>query len=190
MAAAGLGFVAFFSSQARADVVVGASVGAAVPMSSAGYKAGVTTAARVGYQLPIPVLAATIEAQGGYTSFPPEALTGQVTQAKIARIAAGGRLVFGKFVAPFIAAHVGYGWLMQGAAAESSLPIPDLDKKGPALDTQLGIELQPAPLVRLGAEAGYAVMKGTDAAAIGANTIGANGALNWLTFGVNAALVF
>jgi hypothetical protein len=176
---------------AKADVEVGASVGAAVPIRAKGFDAGFTGDLRVGYKLPIPVVGITVEAQGGYAAFAPGSLADQVSAGKVVRMTAGGRLSFGSVLEPYVAAHVGYGWVRQSVNASDVLALPsDLNGRGLTADGRVGVQLNLLPIVRVGADAGYSVLFGTKGQELGADTVGAKDALNWLTFTVNGALVF
>jgi hypothetical protein len=182
--------VLLVASEARADIVVGAGVGVAVPISAQGYNAGVAVDGRLGYEFSFTPISLAIEAAGGYTTMPAEALAPgtagaiALSNAKIARIMGGLKLGVGKLVVPFIAAHAGYGWLTQDAGGV------DVSDKGFAMDAKLGFDIRPINLISLGVNGGYNLLTGRQAAQVGATTIGAAGSLNYLSFGVQAALAF
>ncbi|MBM4357148.1 MAG: hypothetical protein FJ096_03475 [Deltaproteobacteria bacterium] len=179
------------ASEARAEVVLGASLGAAVPISAKGFDPGLTGDLRIGYQLPLKVIGVTVEAQGGYTAFSPGSLPEQVSAGKVVRVTAGGRVSVGKLFEPYLAAHIGYGWVRQSVTASDVLDLPgDLNGRGVTADGRLGLQLNLMPVIRVGADVGYSVLFGTKGAELGAETVGAKDALNWLTVGLNGALVF
>ncbi|HEX7603400.1 MAG TPA: hypothetical protein VF316_17395, partial [Polyangiaceae bacterium] len=147
--------------------------------------AGLAVDGRLGYEFSFSPVALALEAAGGYTTMPAEALAPgtagavSISNAKITRIMGGLKLGVGKLVVPFIAAHAGYGWLSG-----------DYSGKGFAMDAKLGFDIRPINLISLGVNGGYNLLTGTQAAQVGAQTIGASGALNYLSFGVQAALAF
>jgi hypothetical protein len=180
--------VALTTTEARADVVVGAGVGVALPLSAKGYNAGLVVDGRLGYEFQLSPITLALEAAGGYTTLPAEALTGAPSNAKIVRIMGGAKLGFGKLIVPFAAVHAGYGWLSQSYTDPTGTH--DNTDRGFALDAKIGFDIRPISLFSVGVNGGYNLLQGTQAAQIGAETIGAQGALNYLSFGVQAALAF
>jgi hypothetical protein len=105
---------------------------------------------------------------------------------------AGARLGFGTMLVPFVAAHAGYGWLSQGyTIARASETYHD---GGFTMDAKVGFDLRPIELVSVGVNVGYNLLSSSALATAGAGsslrTYGVGGAINFLSFGLQAALTF
>jgi hypothetical protein len=179
--------------EARADgVQLGAGVGVAVPVSKEGYDPGLAVDGRLGYELSFGPVALTPEVTGGYTSIAvDEAAFPGVDSAHIARAMAGARLGIGKLVVPFAAVHAGYGWLSQGYG------LGTFHDGGFTFDAKVGFDVRPLRFFSVGAILGYNVLltnglsvmaSGAPAATPASYDVG--GALDYLSFGLEAALTF
>jgi hypothetical protein len=162
--------VALWGAPAHAaDTIVAADLALATPVQSDQVKAGWGFDARLGRRLDAEVLKLTGELVAGYYDF------GGALSPSVYRAMAGARLAIGDILTPLVFAHAGLA-----RATFSSPPGMDLNRTVFTYDAGAGLDFTLLPLANLGAYAAYNHV---------ASKAGAD-SLKWVSFGLNAELVF
>ncbi len=178
------------AARAHAGLAIGAAVGTAkvVGTGSDGLALGVSTQARVGYSIGLPLLTVTPEAVFGWTRW---GVDDADASAKSLRLMAGGRASLGGVVSPGAFVHVGYmrnasDGILRGQALSTSQNGVSFEVGG-----DLAIELS---LVRLGVYLAYnrGSLGDAEITAGGRTTTapGKDDAASWVDAGVTASLSF
>lgn len=168
--------------EARADITVGASAGAAIPTGDAldNQSVGYSFEGFAGYGLlPIPMIDLSAGLSGTFTGLPADddKVGGTVN---ITRLMAQARARINLLiVSPELFVGVGYGWLSSEVAGV------DFSDKGLAWQVGAGVGLLNLPLVSVGLYASYNGLQGSEE-----DPAGDTNAYNWIDVGVNARLSF
>jgi opacity protein-like surface antigen len=156
---------------ARAELTVGADLDAAIPLDEPAIDAGWGVGGRIGPRLDAKVLTLGGELAGHYYSF------GGDLEPSVYRGMLGARLGVGVVVRAIAFVH---GGLARATFTEPAGTGVDFDRTALAYDAGLGAEFVLLPLLNLGAHGAYNSVAGDDD----------SDALDWLTLGVHAELVF
>ena len=156
-----------FARSVRAEAAVAGDIDFAAPIDSS-LSAGAGFGLRVGYHAHIPFIIVTPELAFSYFGF------GGDYPASLYRGAAGVRLAVGEIIRPGIFAHVGVARL--GADG----PPPDPSHSALSYDAGAFLDFTLLPLINIGAHAAYNRLDAKDGV----------GAVDWMTLGAHAEVVF
>jgi hypothetical protein len=153
------------ASPARADVQLGVDLDSAIPLESPADPGG-GFAARLGYQLHLPMLALTPEAVFNYEGFTGTYGLGMYRGVAGLRLGAGEVFRLGAF------GHLGIGHL------SADVPGPDPTRTGVTYDLGIFFDFTLLPLINLGVHTSYDRMPNGDGPAF-----------HWLVFGAHLELI-
>lgn len=156
------------SESARADTMIAADFEARVPIDLGGVSSGPGLGIRVGYQLHLPLIILTPELGFNWGHFG--------DGPTIYRGIAGARIGIGELLRFGVQAHVGFGHFSVDVSGD------DVSHTGFSLDGGLFLDLTILPLLDIGVHMNYARISGD--ADEGLEPV------QWLAFGLHAALVF
>ncbi|HEY2733067.1 MAG TPA: hypothetical protein VGI70_03740 [Polyangiales bacterium] len=159
-------------ARVQAETTVGVDLFAVAPIDSNYHKAGGGFGIRLGEELHLPLLAVVPEVGFTYASFATSGLS-------VYRGIVGLRAGIGEIIRFGALAHVGFGQL--SVDSEPALHrVGEANHLGFTMDGGLFLELTLLPLINIGVHAIYNRLEGRKE----------GDALQWMQFGVHAALVF
>ncbi|OIP39323.1 MAG: hypothetical protein AUK47_10205 [Deltaproteobacteria bacterium CG2_30_63_29] len=146
-----------FARESQAQIVISAGPSVSVPLGeiadSGTGGVSVTTGwslkGFVGYELPVPLVKATVLVTGGYTMLPTDPPDIGNADLNITQCLAGARLGLGGFIQPSLMLAVGYGWV-SGEGSDYTL-----SHDGLSVLAGLGVEFTGVPLFDIGLHTDY-----------------------------------
>lgn len=181
---------ALSEARAHAGLAVGAGLGTAkvVGTGADGLALGVSTQARVGYSIGLPLLTVTPEVVFGWTRW---GVDNADASAKSLRLLAGGRASLGGLVSPGAFVHLGY----VRNATDGTLAGQELSTSQNGISFEVGGDLAvELSLVRVGVYVAYnrGSLGDTQVTSAGMTTTakGKDDATSWIDTGVTASISF
>ena len=156
-----------FARSARAEGAVAGDIDFAAPIDSS-YASGAGFGLRLGYHAHVPFLIVTPELGFSYHGF------GGDYSARVYRGIAGVRLAIGEILRPGVFAHIGLGRL------QADGPLPDPTHSALSYDAGAFLDFTLLPIINIGAHAAYNRLDASDGL----------GAVDWMTLGAHAEVVF
>ncbi len=148
--------VSLLSAPASAGTVYGLMVGGAYPLGEGtgdrakGFLSSPSVEGWIGYELPLPLLIASVEARMGRITLRPRLGVDDATAEYVYRASAGARVGFSVLVfAPQVFAHVGWGWL------SGNTDVSVVSNRGLSYEAGAALDFDALPFVRVGVYTSY-----------------------------------